>query len=72
MNLFEKLNRLDSSGRAQLLSRAPIYITDSNFLNTLNMIDVNNKATFSRACTMLRAFEGVPDMRSKIAAWLRS
>ena len=72
MNLFETLNRLDSSGRAQLIARAPQYITDTNFLNMLNMIDVNNKASFARTCSMLRAFEYVPDMRSKIAAWLRS
>lgn len=72
MNLFEKLNRLDSSGRAQLLDRASLYITDTGFLNTLNLIDVNDRATFSRACMMLRAFEGIPDMRAKVAAWLRS
>lgn len=72
MNLFETLNRLDSSGRAQLIARAPQYITDANFLNLLNLIDVNNKASFARPCSMLRAFESVPDMRSKIVAWLRS
>ena len=72
MNLFETLNRLDSSGRAQLIARAPRYINNDNFLNLLNLIDVNNKATFARTCSMLRAFEEIPDMRSRIAAWLRS
>lgn len=72
MNLYETLLRLDPAGRAQLIARAPQYITDAGFLNTLNGIDVNNKATFARTCAMLRAFESIPDMRSKIAAWLRS
>jgi len=72
MNLFETLKRLDSSGRAQLIARAPQYIPDANFLNLLNLIDVNNQSSFARPCNMLRAFEGIPDMRAKIAAWLRS
>jgi hypothetical protein len=72
MNLFETLNRLDSSGRAQLIARAPQFIPDANFLNLLNLIDVNNKASFARPCAMLRSFESIPDMRAKIAAWLRS
>ncbi len=72
MNIFEKLNRLDSSGRAQLLARAPNYISDTGFLNTLNSIDVNRKETIARTCSMLRAFEGVPGLRPQVAAWLRS
>ena len=72
MNLFETLMRLDSSGRAQLLNRAPTYISNSDFLNLLNQIDVNRKDTFARTCAQLRAFEAVPDMRPKIAAWLRT
>jgi hypothetical protein len=71
MNIFETLVRLDSSGRAQLLSRAQNHITDSNFLNTLNGIDVNRKETISQTCKQLRAFEGVPGIRAQVAAWLR-
>jgi hypothetical protein len=72
MNLYETLLRLDPAGRAQLIARAPTYITNTAFLNTLNGLDVNNRASFARTCAMLRAFESIPDMRSKLAAWLRS
>lgn len=72
MNIFEALVRRDSSARAQLLSRAQNHISDSNFLNTLNGIDVNRKETISLTCSRLRAFEGVPGLRSQVAAWLRS
>jgi hypothetical protein len=72
MNIFETLTRLDSSGRAQLLGRAQTYITNADFLNTLNSIDVNRKETIVRTCSMLRAFEGVPGLRAQVAAWLRS
>ena len=62
-----------SSGeRAQLIGRARQYIQDDNFINLLNLIDVNNRASFAKPCNMLRAFEGIPDMRARIAAWLRS
>ena len=72
MNIYETLIRLDSSGRAQLLARAQNHIKDTNFLNTLNSIDVNRKETIARTCSMLRAFEGVPGLRPQVAAWLRS
>lgn len=72
MNLFEKLIRLDSAGRARLLVRAPSYIHDTNFLNLLNSIDINRSETISIVCAQLRQFEAIPGMRAQIAAWIRS
>lgn len=72
MNLYETLMRLDSVGRAMLIARAGNYISNSDFLNLLNNIDVNRKQTIAPVCNQLRAFESIPDMRAKIAAWLRS
>lgn len=72
MNLYEVLMRLDSAGRAQFLARAPQYITDSNFLNTLNRIDVNRRETIGPTCSLLRSFESVPGVRAQLVAWIRS
>ena len=72
MNLYETLMRLDSSGRARLLARAPTYVSNFDFINLLNNIDVNRKETIGPVCAQLRAFEEIPSMRGMIAAWLRS
>lgn len=71
MSLQTTLLRLDSAGRAQVLSRAPQYITNVEVLNLLNRIDVNRKETIAPTCALLRAFDAVPGVRDQIAAWLR-
>jgi hypothetical protein len=72
MNLYETLMRMNSADRAQFLARAPQYITDSNFLNLLNRIDVNRKDTIGPTCALLRAFDSVPGLRAQLVAWIRS
>jgi AraC-like DNA-binding protein len=61
-----------SSGeRAQLIGRARQYIQDDNFVNLLNLIDINDRKgdQIRKVCRQFTAFTGI---RSQVEAWLRS
>jgi hypothetical protein len=59
-----------SSGaaRAQLIGAASRYITDNNFVNLLQNIDINNPKKFNYG--LFRAFDAVPGLAAQVRSWL--
>jgi hypothetical protein len=59
------------SDRAQLIVRARQYIQDDNFVNILNLIDINDKKgqTTRAVCRQFNAFG---HLRAQVEEWLRS
>ena len=72
MNLYETLMRMNPTQRERLLSRAHRFISEPGFLALLAQIDVNRKETIGPVCAQLRPYEPLPDLRAKLAAWLRT
>lgn len=72
MNVHDTLMRMTPAGRAEFISRAQQFISNPDFLNTLNRIDINRKETIGPTCVLLRAFDAVPGLRAQLFAWLRS
>jgi hypothetical protein len=68
--LYNRLIRMTPPDRAQLMAKAPTYITDAGILNTLNGIDINRKDTFAPVCNSLRAYEADPALARMLAAWV--
>lgn len=56
------------AARAQLIGAASRYITDNNFVNLLQNIDINAPKKFNYG--MLRAFDAVPGLAIQVRAWL--
>ena len=54
--------------RAQLIASASRHITDNNFVNLLQNIDINAPKKFNYA--MFAAFTSVPGLREQVTAWL--
>jgi hypothetical protein len=53
--------------RANLINSAARYITDNNFTNLLQNIDINNPKKFNY--TMFAAFNGVPGLKEQVVKW---
>lgn len=68
--LYNRLIRMSVPDRAQLMAKAPTYITDAGILNTLNGIDINRKETFAPVCNSLRAYEADPVLARMLSAWV--
>jgi hypothetical protein len=63
------LNR-SSSERAQLIGRARQFIQDDNFVNILNLIDINDtKGHTTRA--ICRQFNAFGHLRAQVEEWIR-
>lgn len=65
------LLRKSGSERAQLIGRARQYIQDDNFINLLNLIDINDRKgdQIRKVCRQFSAFS---HLRTQVEAWLRS
>ena len=72
MNIFAALRTRSPAERAQLIARARKYIHDPEFVSVLHHMHVDCLHSIRIGCAELRAWEGTPDMKSKIAGWLRS
>lgn len=72
MSIFRGLRRRSPSERALLIGRVRKYIRDPEFVAVLEHMHVDCLESIRSGCNELRAWEGVPDMRAKIAGWLRS
>lgn len=57
--------------RAQLIGRARQYIQDDNFINLLNLIDINDRKgdQIRKVC---RQFATFSYLREQVIQWLRS
>ena len=61
-----------SSGeRARLIASARQHIKDDNFINLLNLIDINDRKgdQIRKVCRQFNVFVGI---RPQVEAWLRS
>jgi hypothetical protein len=56
------------SMRAQLIGSASRYITDNNFVNLLQNIDINNPKKYNYG--IFRAFDAVPGLAAQVRSWL--
>ena len=56
--------------RAQRIGAASRYITDTNFLNLLQTIDINKPATFNYS--LFAAFTNVPGLKEQVKKWIQS
>jgi hypothetical protein len=56
--------------RAQLLSSASQYITNTNLTNLLQTVDINNPKKFR--WSMLTAFNAVPGLYNEVKIWVES
>jgi hypothetical protein len=56
------------AGRAQLIGSASSYITDNNFVNLLQNIDINAPKKFNYG--LFAAFTAVPGLAAQVRAWL--
>jgi len=72
MNIYQGLRTRSPAERARLIARVQKYIRDPEFVHVLRHIHVDCLHSIRSGCVELRAWEGTPDMKSKIAGWLRS
>ncbi len=56
------------AGRAQLIGSASRYITDNNFVNLLQNIDINTPKKYNYQ--LFSAFNAVPGLAAQVRAWL--
>ena len=56
--------------RAERIGAASRYITDTNFLNLLQTIDINKSHTFNYS--LFAAFTNVPGLKEQVKKWLQS
>lgn len=63
--------KLSGSERAQLIGRARQYIQDDNFVNILNLIDINDKKGHTTRA-VCRQFNAFGHLRAQVEEWLRS
>ncbi len=54
--------------RAQLIGSASRFITDNNFVNLLQNIDINAPKKFNYG--LFAAFTSVPGLRQQVTTWL--
>jgi len=59
-----------SSSRAQRIGSSSQYITDTNFLNLLQNIDINNPKKFNYG--LFAAFNSVPGLKDQVQKWLQN
>ena len=71
MNIFSALRSRSPAERALLIRRVQTYIQDPEFVRVLNDMHVDCLDSIRSGCVELRAWEGTPDMKAKIAGWLR-
>ena len=66
------LSGMNGSERAQLIGRATQFITNSNFINMLNLIDINDKTgkNINNVCNQLAAFNGDRILSEQVQNWL--
>lgn len=72
MNIFSALRIRSPSERALLIERVPKFIRDPEFIRVLKNMHVDCIHSIRSGCAELRAWEGTPDMKAKIAGWLKS
>lgn len=72
MNIFSALRIRSPSERALLIEQVPKYIRDPEFIRVLKNMHVDCIDSIRSGCAELRAWEGTPDMKAKIAGWLNS
>lgn len=60
--------------RAALIGRARNYIDNDQFINMLNLVDINDRKgdATRKLCRQLAVFSAVPGLETKIRAWLHS
>jgi len=56
--------------RANRISRASQYITDTNFTNLLQNIDINKPTKFQYS--LFAAFTNVPGLQDQVKTWLQN
>jgi hypothetical protein len=59
------------SERAQLIGRARQFIQDDNFVNILNLIDINDKKGHTTRA-ICRQFAAFSHLRSQVESWINS
>jgi hypothetical protein len=76
MDVASSLRGKGSGNAARLIGSAPNYITDTNFINLLNMYELNASKDTPRKDAMLNsqfgAFSGIPGMKEQVRKWLSS
>jgi hypothetical protein len=68
------LSQMNGSEKAQLIGRATQFITNSNFINILNLIDINDRTgkTINNVCNQLAAFNSDQILAEQVQNWLSS
>jgi len=77
---LNKFRTLVPAKRAQMVLDAPNHICDTNFLNMLSNLDLNdvdpkNKSRPSSiyfVCGQMRAFHDMPRFQAEVKAWLQA
>lgn len=66
------LSAMSGGEKAQLIGRATQFITNANFINLLNLIDINDKSgkTINNVCKQLVAFNGDRLLCQQVQIWL--
>ncbi len=59
-----------AAGRARLQGSVRQYVSDCNFINLVQNIDINNPKKFNY--TLFAAFNDVPGLRQQVTSWLSS
>lgn len=72
MNIYRGLRTRSPAERALLIERVPKYIRDPDFIRVLKNMHVDCVESIRIGCRQLRAWEGTPDMKAKVAGWLRN
>ena len=72
MNVVATLRSKSSGDAMRLISTAPQFIPDANFINILNQYDYNSKKNDTRISQQLYAFAGIPGLSAKVQQWLSS
>ena len=60
----------DAATRARRIGSAHQFITDNNFCNLLQNIDINAPKKFNYG--LFAAFTSVPGLAAQVSAWLRA
>jgi len=68
------LSGMNGGEKAQLIGRATQFITNTNFINLLNLIDINDRSgkTINNVCKQLVAFNGDRLLCEQVQRWLSS
>jgi len=68
------LSGMNGSEKAQLIGRATQFVTNANFINLLNQIDINDRTgkSINNVCRQLVAFNGDKVLCEQVQRWLSS